>query len=168
MDAHAWRSLELDEMTFKRLLKLGLTVEDLQVWRQDNPNLAWHEYSPRGYRTRFKAGHEYGFQQGQTGAQHPATLDGRSHHYLYYTWRGMLGRCYSSNHASYKYYGARGIKVCERWHDPLKFYEDIERLLGPRPLGHTLDRKDNNGDYDPDNVRWATSVEQRLNDRRAG
>ena len=80
----------------------------------------------------------------------------------YYAWAMMLVRCNNSHHWNYKYYGGRGIKVCERW---LKFSSFIKDV-GPRPSPlHTLDRIDNNGDYEPGNVRWATQKEQCRNSR---
>ena len=77
----------------------------------------------------------------------------------------MIHRCENPGHWAYKYYGAAGIKVCERWHDSRLFFEDIEREIGPRPEGKTLDRLRSNGDYEPGNVRWATDSEQRCNRR---
>lgn len=79
----------------------------------------------------------------------------------------MLGRCEDPRAVGYRYYGGRGIKVCERWHDFDAYYEDIERLIGPRPDGMSMDRIDNDGDYEPGNVRWATASEQQLNSRNA-
>lgn len=66
---------------------------------------------------------------------------------------------------SYPNYGGRGITVCERWQDPRLFVEDIERDLGPRPDGLTFDRIDNDGNYEPGNVRWATRSVQNSNKR---
>jgi len=90
-------------------------------------------------------------------------------HPLYDTWRMMMARCYSTSHEYYGRYGGRGIVVCKRWHDPAVFISDIERLLGPRPNGCSLDRyPDNDGNYEEGNVRWATPVQQRHNTSAPG
>jgi hypothetical protein len=75
----------------------------------------------------------------------------------------MLGRCYNRFAHNFKHYGGRGISVCTRWRESLvAFAED----MGPRPtIRHTLDRIDNNGNYEPSNCRWATKVQQMRNTR---
>lgn len=88
---------------------------------------------------------------------------GLSKHDLYPTWSGMMTRCYDESHRYYRRYGARGIMVCDRWHSVEYFISDIERILGPRPEKHSLDRVDNDGGFTPSNVRWATQSEQILN-----
>jgi hypothetical protein len=74
-------------------------------------------------------------------------------------WRSMHKRCSDQNHISYRYYGAKGIRVCERWASFDNFLSD----MGPRPEGATLDRKDSLGNYTPENCRWATVAEQNRN-----
>ncbi len=88
-------------------------------------------------------------------------------HPLYFTWKNMLARCEDPDHQAYRHYGGRGIRVCDRWHDLAVFVADIERWLGPRPAGMTLDRICNDHDYRLDNVRWATRAQQARNRRQS-
>lgn len=82
----------------------------------------------------------------------------------YEVWRAMRRRTRNPNCQDYKYYGARGIVVCERWESFASFYAD----MGPRPSdGHSIDRIDVNGNYEPGNCRWATALVQRHNQRRS-
>lgn len=83
----------------------------------------------------------------------------------YNTWYGMKQRCSNPKNKCYKYYGARGISVCSRW---LNSFENFLEDMGERPEGLTLDRIDNNGNYEPDNCRWATAIEQEANKHLKG
>lgn len=86
----------------------------------------------------------------------------KSQHRLYSTHEGMMGRCYSSTHVAFKDYGARGIKVCERWHNFANFVADVFPGFHE---GLSLDRKNVNGDYTPENCTWSTPLQQ-ANNRR--
>jgi hypothetical protein len=74
----------------------------------------------------------------------------------------MLSRCRNPRDTSYKYYGGRGLKVCERWSKFENFLAD----MGLKPVGTTLDRKNNELGYSKSNCRWATPVQQNNNRRR--
>jgi hypothetical protein len=83
---------------------------------------------------------------------------------LYRTWAAMKNRCEYPGNPRYQHYGGRGIEVCDRWQDVRQFIEDILAEIGPCPgRGWTLDRKDNDKDYEPGNVRWATWSQQNRN-----
>lgn len=95
---------------------------------------------------------------------------GRQQNPVYAAWANLIYRCTNPRAPLYRYYGGRGIQVCVRWRESFEaFFADV----GPRPAGRigrrpafSIDRIDNDGNYEPGNVRWATLKEQRANQRR--
>lgn len=77
----------------------------------------------------------------------------------YSSWREMMDRCFNLNEPCYEHYGGRGITVCERWRIAANFLADMP----PRPMHHSIGRIDNNGNYEPGNVRWETDLQQARN-----
>jgi hypothetical protein len=89
---------------------------------------------------------------------------GRSKHQLYNRWYSMIGRCKYPSHTSYKWYGARGVKVCDRW----LVFENWLSDMGPIPFPEaTIERKDGGKNYSPDNCCWASQSEQAQNKQSA-
>lgn len=86
--------------------------------------------------------------------------------HIYNSWQAMKDRCNRADHKSYKNYGGRGIKVCDEWNKSFQAYFDyVSRLEHYGEVGYSLDRIDNDGNYEPGNVRYATRAEQERNKR---
>lgn len=99
----------------------------------------------------FKIGNKIGFKHGLRKTKE------------YAVWLNMRSRCNYEKHKQYSLYGGRGIKICDRW---MASFENFYKDMGSRPSDkHSLDRIDNNGNYEPSNCRWATVEEQSFNKR---
>lgn len=87
---------------------------------------------------------------------------------VYRSWDHMIQRCTNPNSTGYEYWGGRGITVYEEWKSFDKFYEYVSKLPHCGEEGRSIDRINNDGNYEPGNVRWATKSEQNANKRRRG
>lgn len=100
---------------------------------------------------------EHGYLTGKAHVRH-----GMSHTRTYRTWISIRRRCTLRTHKDYQWYGARGISVCDRWNSS---FESFLADMGEAPEGMSIDRINNNGDYEPGNCKWSTATEQNQNRR---
>ena len=96
------------------------------------------------------------------GCQKGGNTHGLSHNQFYKTWKNMMGRCYNLKNKHYQSYGGRGISVCIDWQDLVNFISWAESTYIE---GMTMDRINNDGNYEPTNIRWADKTTQAVNQR---
>ena len=152
--------INLEGQRFGRLVAIsdaGRSSAGLVVWKcrcDCGSEIIMDSHSLRDGNTR-----SCGCLQREARTQNTRT-HGASNTSEYEAWAGMRGRCCNPKDKRFVYYGGRGVTVCERWKSFECFLED----MGKKPSsGHTLDRKNVNGNYCPENCRWATWLEQQNN-----
>jgi len=103
-------------------------------------------------------------KKGRAHVIHIRNPNAKYKHPLYWTWKNMIYRCTKPSHPKYNDYGRRGITVCDRW---LRSFDMFVKDMGVKPTKlHSLDRRNNDGIYEPFNCRWATMKEQQNNKRK--
>jgi hypothetical protein len=149
--------IDLTGLTFGRLTVLAYDTTD------PPRRYRWHCLCNCGTKTIVRSSFLRGGQTRSCGCLHKEsarrtcikrnTIHGKSQTPEYHSWYAMKDRCLNSDNPKFHHYGGRGIKICKRWQSFGNFLAD----MGPRPSPqHSLDRRNTNGDYKPNNCRWVT------------
>ena len=150
------------DMTPRLIIDLGMRYPTEKSGRKHRYSFGVYECQYCGKEFEATTAHIKSGNTKSCGCQKGGNTHGLSHNQFYKTWKSMMGRCTNPNNRDYKNYGARGITVCEEWLNITNFITWCESTYIE---GMSLDRIDNDGNYSPDNVRWADASTQALNKR---
>lgn len=151
--------------------RFGRLVAIKQVERNSSNKIQWLCQCDCGKQVKVTTGHLRSGHTKSCGcysrdrAKEANTTHGGKHTRLYSIWSDVKKRCNNPSHAAYHRYGGRGIRICDEWKDDFQTFRDWAMSHGYRD-NLTLDRKDNDGDYEPSNCRWVTMKEQCNNTSR--
>lgn len=140
-----------------------LVVIELLVERDKHGNVRWECRCDCGARSQVTSNRLLCGKANSCGCRSGGPTHGQTHSKAYRAWRAMKYRCLNQRCSCYHNYGGRGITVCERW---LNSFENFFADMGLPPRGLQLERKNNDGNYEPGNCVWATCREQSNNRRR--
>jgi len=133
--------------------------DELNCWCKDCMNI-YNKNHPRKYSRK----HSQKYYKKNSKKYRARRKEGYKKAPEWDIWYAMKQRCHNSKHSGYRNYGGRGIKVCDRW---LNSFKDFLKDIGKRPsLKHSIDRVNNDSNYEPGNCRWATRKQQANNKRR--
>lgn len=155
---HKWLSVDLSGMKFNKLTVLKLDSDDLNKWvclcDCGKTTIVFKGNLTRGHTT--SCGCYQNERRGKGSITHGMTKTSE-----FAIWQSMKQRCYDKNCTAFRRYGARGIHICRKWRNS---FDDFFKDMGARPSSrHSIERRDNNKNYSPDNCYWGTPKEQARN-----